>query len=230
MADQEKPRSFWTTLPGILTGVAGLLTAVTGLIVAIRPHPQPPPPPSPEASRADAARSQAANQASPAAADPAGKPAASPRESAETGAINLIGSSNGGRIVVGTSPDWSRTILGPDHHEVLGGHRPEEAVLGFRDDGAAVLDAFKVLVSESRPSNLDEFELFVSSASPDGPFQSIGKFHTTNARRPEDPYQTFALRQVKAKYLKIRLLSNHNGYDNPFEVEEFQLLGRPVGE
>ena len=28
-------RSWWTTLPGILTGIAGLITAVTGLLVAL---------------------------------------------------------------------------------------------------------------------------------------------------------------------------------------------------
>lgn len=28
-------KSFWTTLPGIITGIAGILTAITGLIVAL---------------------------------------------------------------------------------------------------------------------------------------------------------------------------------------------------
>ena len=34
----EKKQSFWTTMPGILTGLAALLTAATGLWVAIGPH------------------------------------------------------------------------------------------------------------------------------------------------------------------------------------------------
>lgn len=34
----EKKESFWTTLPGILTGIAALTTAVTGLWVATGPH------------------------------------------------------------------------------------------------------------------------------------------------------------------------------------------------
>jgi hypothetical protein len=34
---QNKP-SFWTTLPGILTGVAALITAVGGLLVAVHYH------------------------------------------------------------------------------------------------------------------------------------------------------------------------------------------------
>ncbi len=32
---EEPQRSWWTTMPGILTGIAGLITALTGLIVAL---------------------------------------------------------------------------------------------------------------------------------------------------------------------------------------------------
>jgi hypothetical protein len=38
LVESEKKQSFWTTLPGFLTGVAALLTAVTGLLVAVFPH------------------------------------------------------------------------------------------------------------------------------------------------------------------------------------------------
>lgn len=38
MAELEKKQSFWTTLPGMLTGIAALLTAVTGLLVVMHPH------------------------------------------------------------------------------------------------------------------------------------------------------------------------------------------------
>jgi hypothetical protein len=37
----EKKQNFWTTMPGILTGLAALLTAATGLWVAIGPHNKP---------------------------------------------------------------------------------------------------------------------------------------------------------------------------------------------
>jgi len=35
MSNDDNTKSFWTTLPGILTGVAALLTAVGGLLTAI---------------------------------------------------------------------------------------------------------------------------------------------------------------------------------------------------
>jgi hypothetical protein len=38
LAEPEKKQSFWTTMPGMLTGIAAVLTAVTGLLVAVYPH------------------------------------------------------------------------------------------------------------------------------------------------------------------------------------------------
>jgi len=38
LTEPYKKQSFWTTLPGILTGIAALLTAVTGLLVITYPH------------------------------------------------------------------------------------------------------------------------------------------------------------------------------------------------
>src|SRR5258705_13706889 len=38
LAEPEKKQNFWTTLPGVLTGIAAVLTAVTGLLVVMYPH------------------------------------------------------------------------------------------------------------------------------------------------------------------------------------------------
>jgi hypothetical protein len=35
MAEQQSRHAFWTTLPGILTGIAAVVTAITGLIVGL---------------------------------------------------------------------------------------------------------------------------------------------------------------------------------------------------
>jgi hypothetical protein len=48
MAEQEAQRgSFWSSLPGILTGVAGLITAISGLAVWQHSTPNPTPAPAP---------------------------------------------------------------------------------------------------------------------------------------------------------------------------------------
>lgn len=39
--------TFWSTLPGILTGIAAVIAAITGLYLAFRAHPTPIPAPSP---------------------------------------------------------------------------------------------------------------------------------------------------------------------------------------
>ena len=38
MAEPDKKPNFWTTLPGLLTGLAALLTAVTGFLVVMHPR------------------------------------------------------------------------------------------------------------------------------------------------------------------------------------------------
>ena len=37
MRDEQNKPNFWTTLPGILTGVAAILTAIGGLLVVVHP-------------------------------------------------------------------------------------------------------------------------------------------------------------------------------------------------
>ena len=73
--DAGRPKSWWQTLPGVLTAATGLLTAVAGLIVALhqsglldRGHP-----PAPAAATAEAQSAQAPPPPSPA---PAAGPAA----------------------------------------------------------------------------------------------------------------------------------------------------------
>jgi hypothetical protein len=38
LAESENKPNFWTTMPGLLTGVAAVLTAVTGMLVVMYPH------------------------------------------------------------------------------------------------------------------------------------------------------------------------------------------------
>lgn len=80
MADEEKPRSWWQTLPGIITSLTAAVTAFAGLVVALRQvgwigAPQQPPS---QQSAAAAAPSPPPTQVAPAAPPRASQPVALP--------------------------------------------------------------------------------------------------------------------------------------------------------
>jgi hypothetical protein len=219
--DPEKSKGFWQTLPGILTGVAALITAITGLIVGVIHTPSPNP--NDNTTKHDHVKTPS----------PQPLPSPSPNDNASGGSSgrqsvegsNLLASENGGRLVSATSPDWRQTTVGTQGYGVVGGHDPEEAVYSFRDGAAATFTSFKMLVSQVNPSNVKRFELLASNDSPTSGFRSIGRFEVQNSIAPDDPYQEFKFRPTRARYLKVRLLQNQNGYKNPFEIRELQLIG-----
>ena len=57
-----------------------------------------------------------------------------------------------------------------------------------------------------------------SNDSASHPLQSIGVFEAENATQMNTPYQDFGFASTQGKYLKVRLLTNQNGYKNPFEM------------
>jgi hypothetical protein len=226
---REKGKGFWQTLPGILTGLAALITAVTGLFLGILQTPLFNGPKNASDPGKNEARGRpiAAENHRSGAPEPHGSnatPAPSPTTIQQGEFTNLLASGNGGHLILATSEDFRRTIVGSEAYGVVGGHSPEEAVYGFRDGAAATFASFKMLVTQATPSNVKTFELLVSNDSPTRGFRSIGRFEVQNVIFA-DPYQEFRFPSVKARFLKIRLLSNQNGYKNPFEIREFQLLG-----
>jgi hypothetical protein len=149
------------------------------------------------------------------------KPGTPPQSSV----INLVSAENGGHVIVGSNDRWSYTIDGDEKNwqyidiGVLGSW----AVYGFRDEKAAVFDTFKVLIPGAETWNLKDFELLAGNDSPNGKFDSIGKFQIQNMRFFKDPYQEFRFPPVKARYLKVRVISSQ-GFSS-VGVYEFQLLG-----
>jgi hypothetical protein len=222
----EKAKGFWQTLPGILTGLAALITAVTGLVLGIMQV-------SSSGSK-PAATEKNETRGAQTPLQPQGRAASEPRRSSnpsasgavgQTAGSNLLAAENGGRLIWASSPDWRQTTVGSQGYGVVGGHDPEEAVYGFRNGAAATFSSFKMLFSQANPSNVRRFELLVSNDSATSGFRSIGRFEAQNAINFDVPYQEFRFPGVKARFFKVRLLLNQNGYKNPFEVREFQLPG-----
>lgn len=225
MTDEQKPQSFWQTVPGVLTGIAAVLTAMTGLLVALHQL---------GVFGANTGTTSNTDARPPAPNAPLGRGETptpgvpQPAREPETEVVNLLSPQQGGKLAAFTEPGWKQTIAGPRGYGVVGAQQPAEAVYSFRDNGLAIFDAFRVLVSSVSPSNVKDFELFAATDSASGPFTPIGRFETRNLLVPETPYQEFRFRATTARYLKVRLLSNHNGYANPLEIRELQLVGHLV--
>lgn len=139
--------------------------------------------------------------------------------------INLLAAENGGKLLIASTDRWKNTI---DGKEGSSGYfdKGAFAVFGFKEEKLATLEAFAVYVPGTSGTNLKDFELLVNSESPDGKFESLGKFQLKNYRVVEDPFQKIALPNVKAKYLKIVILSNHEGSTVAPYIYEMRLLGR----
>ena len=222
-------------MPGVLAATAGVITAVTGLIVVLHqtrlfdgkekqlPQTQNRTGSTPFKTEAVPVLPKPAPPAMEEQAPSVAKP--SPSTQSQSSVINLLSPENGGQVIVATNDQWRYTIDGDEKNwryidiGVLGGW----AVYGFKDDRPAIFDTFKVLILETESWNLKEFELLAGNDSPTGKFESIGKFQTQNIRFFKNPYQEFKFPAVKARYLKVKVISSH-GFSS-VGVYEFQLLG-----
>ena len=139
--------------------------------------------------------------------------------------INLLSSRNGGRLIVAPDPIWKTYT--DDAEQGARATLDEEGVWGFKDGRAALLESFSILIPSTNSNNVREVELFYGNDGPDGKFESLGRYNTRNVLAIETPYQEFRFAPVKAKYFKIRLLSNHHSDGRGVTVvHEFRLLGR----
>ena len=129
-------------------------------------------------------------------------------------------------MIVASGDDWLWTIDGKTAFNQIsyGLASQSEAVYAFKDEKPATVEMFTMYIDGTGDANVKEFELFVASDSPIGPFDSIGKFQTQNVKLYRTPFQEFPLQPVKAKYMKIKLHSSY-GFTHP-QVMEVQLFGR----
>ena len=81
-----------------------------------------------------------------------------------------------------------------------------------------------MLIPESSPYNLKDFELFVGDDGPSGSFRSIGSFAAQNIKMMQSPYQSFKFQPVTARFLKVAWKTDAGGgYVSCFE---FRLHGK----
>ena len=121
---------------------------------------------------------------------------------------DLLSKENGGQLLLAPSDDWSAAIDGKldSYKEVRVG---EAAVFGFEGERAETFNSFGILIVKTG-RNPKEFELLVGDESTTGAFRSIGTFHPENAKVfKTGGWQDFSFPEVTARYLKVRMRSNH---------------------
>jgi hypothetical protein len=250
---EEPKSSWWQTLPGLLTALATVITAVTGLIVGlVQSHIFDSTRTASAASPPQAAQLSGpatAQPAEPAPAAPATEPrapraelagpranATAPRANATTedvperrrpirvAEIDLLTAENGGHLVAATSDNWKFTIDGDEGYHCCF-YAKGNAVYAFKDGKAASFDTFASFIDETRPDNARELELAVGNESPVGEFRAIAKCTFKNIKMFDMPYQECKFPAVRAKYLKVTILSNFGNTGSAVYLDEFKLLG-----
>ena len=218
---------FWTTVPGILTGVAAVLTAIGGLALALGQsgvlrsgvavtsaiHPVVPTAagdaPGIQGAAAPPETAAAATAARPTAQAAIPAAAASP-------ATNLLAADAGGHLVAASSDAWKVTI---DGDEARSDYLTGEGVYAFKDGKAATFDTFGVLIPTTSGFNLAEYELSAGDASPTGPFHVIGRFTTQNIKMFDAPYQEAHFAAVTARYIRVKIIRSFDGGNTVYGCE-----------
>lgn len=210
----EEPKSWWHTVPGILTAITGVMTALSGLLLTLHQtgildiHKESTSALMEKLSIGLTPENLKTNL--PVLPDPV--------------RINLFAEENGGHLIALSNDDWKDTIDGEtDITKIQGGETidGEEAVYAFKDEQPSTFDKFEIFIPEPG-DNIKKFELLISDDAASGSFRSIGHFQTQNLKFIENPYQTFKFTPVTAKYIKFKLLSS---YGEKAWLTEFRLQG-----
>jgi hypothetical protein len=218
-------KAMWGVLAGVVAGVIGSLAALHQTGFFEKQHPQ-------SQNQVQSTPSMTNITPVPTKPGPGGmeeqtasvfKPA--PSAQSRSSVMNVLSAENGGHVVVATNDRWPYAIDGDEKNwqYIDIGVAGSWAVYGFKNDKPASFDTFKVLILGTESWNLKEFELLAGNDSATGKFESIGKFQTQNIRFFKEPYQEFKFPPVKARYLKVKVISSH-GFSS-VGVYEFQLLG-----
>ena len=222
---RQGSKTRWGGLAGLVAGVIGSVVVLhqTGFFEKQIPQSQNEMRSSPSTTNTAPAAPKPGRGGTEDQADSGAKPA--PSTKAQSAGMNLLAAENGGHVVVATNDRWLYAIDGDEKNwqYIDIGVAGSWAVYGFKNEQPASFDTFKVLILGTDSWNLKEFELLAGNDSATGRFESIGKFQTQNMRFFKDSYQEFKFPPVKARYLKVKVISSH-GFSS-VGVYEFQLLG-----
>jgi hypothetical protein len=150
-----------------------------------------------------------------------------PPPAAQTnGRINLLSAATGGHLMAAPSDSWQHAIDDDDDSWQYIQSGNGDGVYAFKNEQAATIDTFKMLITDTSDLNIKDFELLVGNESALGAFESVGTFQTKNIRLYPSPWQEFKFGPVRARYFKVHVISAWGAsWNNNPKVVEWQLLG-----
>jgi hypothetical protein len=148
-----------------------------------------------------------------------------------SGTVNLVSASNGGKVVFATSQldeHWSASNLIDGVVNKTNGWAsskatfPQDIVFAFKDEKPKLIN--KIVIDPTTPDGplpgrwIKEFELFVSDKFPAERWKFVMHGSVRNEPRP----QAFYFTPVEARYVLLRVLSNH-GSDRFVSIGEVEI-------
>jgi hypothetical protein len=140
--------------------------------------------------------------------------------------VNLLAPDQGGQALIVPNDNWSKLISG-NEKDYVRVSVSQEAVYGFKDEKPAAFSKFSVLITGASDTNPKQIELLAADDSPTGEFRSVGVLSIVNAKVVKSPYQEVSFGEVKAKYVKIKILASYNCCGIA-DIGQIRLLGRPL--
>ncbi|MBI4354803.1 MAG: VWA domain-containing protein [Candidatus Omnitrophica bacterium] len=140
---------------------------------------------------------------------------------------NVLAAENGGTLIASSNSNFQYLI---DETSASVGYVAEvevnsEGIFGFQNGQTALLQHVAVPILHSDASNVKTLEFWVSEATPTSGFHKVGTMETTNLVFAGNPYQEYVLDPaVKAKYLKVKVLSSHGGIAR-VKIPELRAVG-----
>lgn len=155
-----------------------------------------------------------------------------PHKGQRAGKINVLANKNGGRVIACSSQynstSWgARNLidgqLGSNHEYASRNREPAEIVFALSKTETLSQLCFNPYTTESPQTWAKRVQVEISTQGPKKGFQHVGEFTLHNQRSQDGQTklmeQCFDIEEVQARFVKLRLLSNHGG--NYIELGEF---------
>jgi hypothetical protein len=140
--------------------------------------------------------------------------------------VNLLLPENGGRILQANHQAWQSLVASEPSSTTL--EVNGFAVFELGGGKATRFDTFATYVAATNGYNVKELAVLTSDASPNGPFRSVAQVTVPNVRDMQNPFHEFPVGPASARYVKVQVVSVHNGGSIGY-VGSLKLLNRHSG-